>query len=140
MASPSAFNQNPGAVPALNKVSRMRSPLVQADHERMALQSAKMQRIAKMIEDPVTRANEIEHLGEIISPRSKEGPPMTKINGVSVQKNDIVVKLLQTCVDRRTLKHTHKKSQQRLMDRISLDRPTLQNEKMQLILFEKNSD
>jgi hypothetical protein len=57
--------------------------------------------------------------------------------GVKVHKDDQVVKVMKECVRGRQSIHENEKKLKQLLDRINLDRPILQKEKIKLILFEK---
>jgi hypothetical protein len=59
-----------------------------------------------------------------------------EIAGYTVSKADASVKMLHTCVKARASKADKEAKLQKLVDRINLDRPILQKEKIKLILFE----
>jgi hypothetical protein len=54
-----------------------------------------MQRIAKMLEDPVTRQNECRKIDELINP--KKHLPTDIVAGRVVDKSDPVVTMLDSC-------------------------------------------
>ena len=69
---------------------------------------------------------------------SNEDYPVERIRGQIVDKQDNVVKMLKTCMKGRQKKIDFADKLSKLVVRINLDRPILQKEKMQIILFEKS--
>lgn len=101
---------------------------------RERLIEERMEKLSLALEDPIIRAQEMKKLDEIFNP--SEHIPTERINGQLVEKNDAVVKLLKSCVKNRAVTLGYDDKLNKLVDRINLDRPILQKEKIKLILFE----
>lgn len=52
-------------------------------------------------------------------------PPVERMNGVVVEKDDPVVKILRTCIKKNKSQASYEEKLKRLVDRINLDRPIL---------------
>ena len=94
-----------------------------------------MQRICKMLEDPVTRQHECRKIDELINP--KKHLPTDIVAGMVVDKVDPAVTMLDSCMTGRRQQKQLEEEQKKLVDRVDLDRPILQQEKIKLIMMEQ---
>ena len=91
-----------------------------------------------MIDNPRCRDEENNKIENIINP--KQTSLVENIGGQECDKNDPVVRMLNTCKRQGTSRKTIKDNMNKLMDRVKLDRPILQREKIRIIMMERFND
>lgn len=87
------------------------------------------------MEDPVARTAEFKNIEKLINPGVVE---TTKVlSGEVVDKNDQSVVVLESCQTMNRQRRQQEDEQRKLVERVDLDRPILQQEKIKLIMKEK---
>lgn len=100
----------------------------------------RINKLQRVMADPIARQFEINKLDDMQTIKQLNQQPTQKIGGQVCFKNDKVVKLLGVCKKRRQSIIETDKNLKKLVERVNLDRPILQKEKIQLILFEKGQE